>query len=65
LVRAKLDLPTRLAVLGRNIADGQCSDFTDSQSGIDGQDECQSIALGMSGGLDDSEDAPNFVVSED
>jgi hypothetical protein len=61
----ELDLSTRLAILGRNIAEGQCCDLPDSQAGIDGQDEGQSIALGMSGVLDDPKDSPNLVVSED
>jgi hypothetical protein len=65
LMSTKLDLSARLATLIRDITNGECSDFSDSQAGIDGQDESQTIAFGMSRGLDDSEDAPNFVVRKD
>jgi hypothetical protein len=61
----ELDLPSRLAVLIRGIADGQCRDLADAQAGVDGQDEGQSVAIRMSCGLDDSEDPPNLVVGED
>jgi hypothetical protein len=65
LVGPKFDLASGFAVLGGNVANRQRSDFADTKSGIDRQDEGQSVTVSMSGGLDDTEDSPNLVVGQD
>ena len=65
LMRTELDLASSLAVLIDDIADGQCGNLANTQSGIDGKYESETISLGVSSGFDDAKHASNIVFRED
>jgi hypothetical protein len=54
-MRIELDLTTNFVFLCQDITDGERSDFANSKPSIKRENECQSIAVGVSRGFYDPE----------
>ena len=65
LMTIKLNFTTDIVLLGQDITDGESSDFANSKPSVKRENECQSIAVGVSCGFYDPEDASDLRVCED